>query len=161
VVLCGVAAVLAATGACSGAAYDRDGAVDRVLARYGDRLSRQQAECYVDRVVEQLGSGAVDDESPPPEQVPRLTRIRVDCAGVVSLGTSVPVTRPVVPGDTSPRRRGDDAELDRLWDRCQSGAGSACDRLFEEAEPGTDYEEFALTCGHRTSEPRCADKYPG
>jgi hypothetical protein len=163
VALAAALAVPAVVGACASiGGYDRAAAVDRVLARYGERLSRQQAECYVDRVVDQLGSDAVDDEHPSPEQIPRLTRIRVDCAGVVSLGTSVPPTLPApAPGDTTPRRRGDDADLDQLWDRCQAGAGSACDKLFDEAAPGTDYERFALTCGDRTSEKRCTDKYPG
>jgi hypothetical protein len=162
VVLCGAAVLLAAAGACSGPGYDRDGAVDDVLARYGERLTRAQAECYVDRVVDQLGTGALDEEDPSPERIPRLTRIRVDCAGVVSLGTSVPPTLPPpAPGDTTPRRRGEDPDFDRLWDQCQAGAGAACDRLFDEAPPGSEYEQFAITCGNRTSEVRCAEKYPG
>ncbi|MEJ5913223.1 hypothetical protein [Pseudokineococcus sp. 1T1Z-3] len=48
-------------------------------------------------------------------------------------------------------RYGDDDVLDRLWDRCGEGDGVACDELYATAEPGSDYEDFGLTCGDRYS----------
>ncbi|MEM8926260.1 MAG: hypothetical protein AAGD35_22370 [Actinomycetota bacterium] len=61
-----------------------------------------------------------------------------------------------LPGDgptdgvpTGPNTRGDDAELDELWDECEGGSGVACDRLFRLAPVGSDYERFGLSCGDR------------
>jgi hypothetical protein len=149
--------------ACSSGDFDREGAVETVLARYSGRLTREQAECYVDRVVDELGTTVLDTDAPTPEQIPRLTRIRVDCTGVASLGTSVPppTRERRTGGGTAPQRPGDDAGLDALHASCAEGSGAACDQLFDEAPIGSDYEQFALTCGDRTSEVRCADKYQG
>jgi hypothetical protein len=144
--------------------FDRARAVDDVLAQSAGRLTRPQAECYVDRVVAELGTGALAPEQQnAPDQVPRLTRIRVDCTGVASLGTTVPVAPTT--GDatlgTQPQRPGDDPHLDQLYDACKAGSGAACDQLFDEAPLGSVYEQFAGTCGDRTRELRCADRYPG
>lgn len=94
--------------------------------------------------------------------MPRLTNIRIDCIGVANLGTAPAVT---VDPDLSlrellPSRRGDDPALDVLYDACAAGDGSACDRLFEQAPVGSEYESFASTCGGRRAEMRCADAYP-
>lgn len=43
----------------------------------------------------------------------------------------------------------DDAVLDELWDGCASGDLAACDSLYLQAEPGSDYETFGGTCGLR------------
>jgi hypothetical protein len=158
-----LAAVLAGTAACSSTNFDREHAVSDAINRSGGRLTRTQAECYVDRVVGELGSGTLDADPPPPERVSRLTQIRVDCVGVANLGT-VAGTTPTVPPDpgvSDPRGPGDDPHLDALYARCQAGSGQACDSLFDEAPVGSVYEKFALTCGGRTSELRCADRYPG
>jgi hypothetical protein len=147
--------------ACSLHRFDRDGAVDTVMARYGQRLTRSQAECYVDRVVDQLGSDALEADPPTPEQVPRLTRIRTDCIGVAGLGTSLPPASRRDPTGTAPMGPGADAGLDALYRSCAAGSGKACDRLFDEAPLGSEYEDFALSCGGRTTELRCAERYPG
>ena len=159
-VLAGVAGITLAGCAAS---LDRDAAVDDVLNRYEGRLTRTQAECYVDRVASELGAATLDEEETPPEKVPRLTRIRIDCAGVASLGTSLPpVSRESIPGGgTAPMKVGTDPELDALHGACAGGAGEACDRLFDLAPLGSEYEDFALSCGGRTSELRCAERYPG
>jgi hypothetical protein len=158
-----VAVMLAlAAAACSGS-IDRSAEVDEVMARYEGRLTRTQAECYVDRVVDELGADTLEEEQAPPEKVPRLTRIRIDCAGVASLGTSIPpsTSESLIGGGTAPMRLGSDAELDALHQACADGAGEACDRLFDLAPLGSEYEDFALSCGGRTSELRCAERYPG
>jgi hypothetical protein len=150
------------TAACS-SSIDRSAAVDQVMERFEGRLTRSQAECYVDRVVDELGSDTLEQDRPPPEKVPRLTRIRTDCAGVASLGTSIPppTQEPVTGGGTAPMKVGADPELDALHAACAEGAGEACDRLFDLAPLGSDYEDFALSCGNRTSELRCGERYPG
>jgi hypothetical protein len=159
-----VGLVMIVGGCSSTPPFDRDGAVNAVLAQ-NSQLTRAQAECYVDRVLRDVGSGALDTSTaPPPEVVPKLTRIQVDCIGVVNLGTSVPGSS--VPLDESdlggsvPRGLGDDPHLDALYRACQAGSGPSCDRLFDEAPIGSAYEDFASTCGGRTKEPLCAAKYP-
>ncbi len=52
-------------------------------------------------------------------------------------------------GDDTPTEYGDDARLDRLLDRCGSGDMGACDTLLGEALEGTEYWNFAFTCGER------------
>ncbi len=44
---------------------------------------------------------------------------------------------------------GDDAGLDPYARRCHDGLLAACDELYSLAEPGSDYEYYALTCGGR------------
>lgn len=149
--------------------FDRDAAIRKVLEEGQGSLTRQQAECYVDRVAEEVGSAQLaPDATASASQISKLTSIRIDCVGVVNLGRT-PVTgtvRPVSPDETSarrqPQRRGDDPNLDLLYDACESGNGQACDTLFENAPPGSEYEEFGVTCGGRTREKRCVDVYgPG
>ncbi len=48
-----------------------------------------------------------------------------------------------------PFTRGDDPELDALWEQCEAGFGQACDDLFTRSPLGSAYEEFGLTCGGR------------
>lgn len=52
---------------------------------------------------------------------------------------------------------GDDPELDRLWDRCKEGEGSACDELFNKSPLGSAYEEFGLSCGQRQEVLDCTE----
>jgi len=168
-----VAALLGATGlmlvvACSEASpgMDRAAAVQKVIADSKGAVTQQQAECYVNRVVDEVGAGALaEDARPTPSQLGRLTSIRIDCVGVANLGRSpgTGTVRPLAPEETSarrlPHRRGDDPNLDLLYEACAQGNGRACDDLFDAAPPGSDYEEFAVTCGGRTREKRCADVY--
>lgn len=44
---------------------------------------------------------------------------------------------------------GDDEALDALWDLCGAGDMEACDDLWWVSPPGSEYEEFADTCGRR------------
>lgn len=159
--LVGLATVL--VGCSSGPAFDREQAVNDVLAQAGGRLDRPQAECYVDAVVRDLGSAALaPNASPTPDQVPRLTRIRVDCTGVASLGTTPPTSATTIDptSGTEPRQLGDDPRLDGLYAACRDGGGAACDQLFDDAPLGSAYEEFASTCGGRSKQARCADGAP-
>lgn len=157
----------AATGCADGPGFDRAAAVRDVRA-LDPRLSAEQAECYVDRVAAELGPGSLSTASSvPPEQITKLTSIRVDCIGVANLGTDPPTTIPPtsvpgdsVPGETRPDRPGDDPALDIEYRACAAGDGPACDRLFDEAPLGSEYERFGSTCGDRTRELRCADVYP-
>jgi hypothetical protein len=44
---------------------------------------------------------------------------------------------------------GSDPALDALWDACAAGSGLACDNLYLESPSGSEYEDFANTCGNR------------
>ena len=79
---------------------------------------------------------------------------------ILATGTACGGGQPTAP-DTAPSKTratgeseaytyGDDLELDRLWDACDSGEAWACDELFASAPSGSDYEDFGYTCGRRT-----------
>lgn len=164
-----VALAAGAVGAgCSSdeGADQREQAIEDQLDRYPGQIDRSQAECYVDRVIDELGIEAVaPDAEPTDAQIRRLTAIRVDCIGIAGLGragTSVPPSGGDEPPLTldGPRTFGDDPELDELWAACEAGDGPSCDALFDAAPLGSDYETFGATCGGRGAEARCGDVYP-
>ena len=51
--------------------------------------------------------------------------------------------------DSDPFAYGDDPELDALYDSCAGGDGAACDDLYLNSAAGSEYEQFAGTCGDR------------
>lgn len=166
--LAAVAIVLAIVASCSAEPeLDRDRAIQEVLDANAGRLTRDQAACVVDRVVAEVGAAQLQPgATPSPQQVEQLTSIKVDCVGVANLGlnaaTSTSAPRATGSGSyREPQRFGDDPRLDALYTACQQGSGPACDQLFDQSGLGTEYEEFASTCGGRTREIRCADRYPG
>ena len=163
-VIGGLLAAATTLGACSNDDIDRDEAVQRVVDEGGGRVTDEQAGCYVDRVLDEIGKAPLRPGATiPPEQIARMTTIRVDCIGVANIGADSPAPGTVVlpegalPG---PKKKGDDATLDALWDQCAAGFGQACDDLFDRAGLGTDYEAFAVTCGQRTREDPCVAVYP-
>ena len=149
---------------CSGDRVDRDAAVERVVDESAGRITREQAGCYVDRVLDEIGEAPLRPGAVvPPEQIGRLTALRVDCIGVANLGpepSTATTTGPVGRELAGPKRRGDSAPLDALWDQCEQGFGRACDQLFDQALPGSEYEHFGVTCGRRTREEQCGSVYP-
>jgi hypothetical protein len=159
-----MAAVSITLGACSHDTIDREDAIQRVIAEGDGRVTPDQAGCYVDRVLHEIGAAALKPgATPTAEQIARLTTIRVDCIGVANLGAEVPTPDTVAVPDSElpgPKTRGDDATLDALWDQCAAGFGQACDNLFDRALPGSEYEQFGATCGQRTREDPCASVYP-
>jgi hypothetical protein len=163
--------VVALFGGCSGDGFDRQAAIAATVEGSSGRISVEQAECYVDRVVDEVGTGALDpDASLPAELVGRLTAIRIDCVGVANLGADPPSTAPTeAPPDEPPPAEplgppppaGPTTTLDQLRRECADGYGASCDALFDEAPFGSDDERFAATCGGRSREQRCVDVYPG
>ncbi|MGZ4785927.1 MAG: hypothetical protein ACXV5S_09655 [Acidimicrobiales bacterium] len=153
----------------SGSSFDRAAAVTRAVDASAGRLTQAQAECYVDGVHAQLGSRYLAaDVSIPDDVAARMTSIRVDCVGVANLGVTSTLDPALDPSGTAapsteagnlPRQHGDDPTLDALYDQCALGSGQACDDLFDRSPVGSAYETFAITCGNRTTERRCADVY--
>jgi hypothetical protein len=57
---------------------------------------------------------------------------------------------------------GSDADLDALYDQCEAGDYQACDDLFDASPSGSEYEDFADTCGDRNAPGgHCVDMYEG
>ena len=163
-VLVALVAAMVTLGACSNDTINRDEAIQRVVDDGNGRVTEEQAGCYVDRVLDEIGAAPLRPGATiPPEQIARLTTIRVDCIGVANVGTDRPDEGTVAlpeGGLPGPKKRGDDAALDSLWDQCAAGFGQACDDLFDRAVIGSDYETFAATCGQRTREDPCVAVYP-
>jgi hypothetical protein len=155
-------AVAGAACSSAGPTFDRDAAIARVMRDSGGLVDHDQAACYVDRVSERLGTGPLEEGAPPvpPEQVPVLTGIRIDCVGLANLGTTPPGTTPRVTEDEAgiplPQKPGDDPQLDQLYRACGAGDDGACDQLFDRSALGSVYEQFAASCGGRGPRPRCA-----
>jgi hypothetical protein len=53
---------------------------------------------------------------------------------------------------TAPGPLGPDPVLDAYADRCFAGELKACDDLYYESPPMSDYEEYAVTCGGRVKQ---------
>lgn len=163
-----VVAVAVALGAvaCSGGDddVDRASAVQAVVDDSAGLLTEEQAGCYVDRVVDELGPRLLTPDAEPTDaELRRLTAIRVDCIGVANLGAGPRTTGTAamrVPPRPGPMTFGDDPALDELWAACEGGDGGACDQLFDVAPLGSDYEAFGATCGGRGAEPSCGAVYP-
>jgi hypothetical protein len=51
--------------------------------------------------------------------------------------------------DPAANAYGDDPQLDALYDDCAAGDATACDDLYVQSTPGSEYEQFAGTCGDR------------
>jgi len=149
----------------SGDSFDRSGAVARTIDGSAGRLTEGEAECYVDAVKKQLGGRYLAPGASVPDEVAaKMTSLRVDCVGVANLGVTTTVdpsasAAPSTEAGNLPRQRGDDPTLDALYDQCALGSGQACDDLFNLSPVGSAYESFAITCGNRTTERRCADVY--
>lgn len=167
-------AVVLAVGACSSSdgGFDREAAVTAAMGG-GAGLERSAAECYVDRVADELGSEVLDSDAPRNDGLEAtMVAIRVDCVGISEVGRpgtgSQPPSGVGEPAEGGGQGRppgpwtfGADEELDELWTGCERGSGAACDELFDRAPLGSDYETFGATCGNRGAEPVCAPLYPG
>ena len=142
--------------------FDRTLAIDRAVDASGGRLTQAQAACYVDKARARLGSRYLEPGvSVPPSVGQRLTSIRDDCVGIGALGATSqdPAGVPDTEAGRQPLRHGQDPALDALWASCAGGSGVACDQLFDRSPIGSQYEQFALTCGGRTPQMSCAAVY--
>jgi len=88
--------------------------------------------------------------------------------GAAAVATQPPATQAPTPTTAPPTTQataptidpGVDIFLDGLWDLCNEGDWDACDQLFLEAEEGSDYQAFGVTCGGRTDgEEWCVDEF--
>jgi hypothetical protein len=74
--------------------------------------------------------------------------------GVLYKPSLQPTISPTPPTEVSePFDYGDDPVLDAIYDRCADGSMSACDNLFLQSPPDSNYEAFGAFCGLRVTEP--------
>ena len=141
--------------------FDREAAIAELVD--AGSFSRADAACWVDDVVEELGRQFVEDPgldlTRAEQQI--MVGITATCVtdvlavpegGSASVGSDIDDDRP-----PEPMAYGDDARLDRLWDACAAGSGAACDTLFWDSAPASEYETFGESCGGREDVGLCAD----
>jgi hypothetical protein len=132
--------------------------------RANSELTGDQADCVADHVVDELGVDRLEGvdftaDEPPEEIADDLFAAAVDSLEPCDIDPGDFAES----GDDEPSgdgTYGSDPELDALYDQCEDGDYQACDDLYSESPSGSEYEEFADTCGDR-NEPGgyCVDIY--
>lgn len=148
-----------------------DGNIRTQLAaqfKANSELSGSQADCVADHVVDEMGADSFKDvdftADEPPEDIAEelfaaaassLEACDIDPADFA--GTDGSTDGGTDGGDGT---YGSDEELDALYDDCKAGDYQACDDLYNQSPSGSEYEDFADTCGDR-NEPSgyCVDIY--
>ena len=117
---------------------DEDGDVLAVSLDCVDDLA--SVEAFVDSFIEGAAEAGTD-----------LTRDEARCA-IRALGEADSDDAAILAclgGADDPPAEGDDPVLDLLVEQCRRGNNQACDELFADAPPGSDYEAYGRTCGSR------------
>jgi len=153
-----LATALLVSACTSGQGGGRE-AVEQIAS--ADDLTPAQTRCILQRVETEFGMMLDDLEgSLTPEQELTVAIARDVC--LLDVDDSPPPTGSVT-GDTLPHSLadapsrfdpdspppGEDELLDALWIGCAEGRAASCDELFFNAEPGSEYEAFAFSCGGR------------
>jgi hypothetical protein len=150
---------------------DRDRIQADMVAQLQDEseLSDDQAECIADAIIDDLGTERLKDVDFSADEPPDDLADDYFSAAMASLETC-DIDPSEFGGDTTDTTDGgsdggdgtygSDPALDELWDQCEDGDYQACDDLYNESPSGSEYEEFADTCGNR-NEPQgyCVDVY--
>ena len=134
-------------------------AIDGMVA---SGIDRDDAECYVNALLDEFGAAELialgDGSDVPPEVGLRVLELFDECGlGFGEFGGGESGEMPsdfrelAAPRDQvdGPYTYGDDADLDKEWDACEAGSGTACDDLFWQSPVGSEYEAFGNTCGNR------------
>jgi hypothetical protein len=125
-------------------------------------LTDDQADCVADHVVDEIGAdrfeGVDFSADEPPEEL--ADDLFAAAAGSVGACDIDPTDLAGDGESTGDGTYGSDPELDELYDQCEDGDYQACDDLYSQSPSGSEYEEFADTCGDR-NEPAgfCVDIY--
>lgn len=110
-------------------------------------LSDADGQCLADAVIDEMGavetltylvdsaSRSLSDRSTAFDQT--IVRAASDCG--------VDLEANLEPGQSY----GDNDVLDSLYDACAAGSGASCDELYVRSTLGSEYEQFAITCGER------------
>jgi hypothetical protein len=114
----------------------------------GVGLSEDDARCLAQATVDELGAQAMSLIAAAAlngEDASKLDETMMAAAD----GCGVSEDAFDDPTESDAFSYGDDPELDALYDACEGGDGKACDDLYVNSAPGSDYEQFAGTCGNR------------
>lgn len=141
--------------------FDREAAITELVD--AGSFTRADAACWVDGVVAELGRDYVENSALELTRDEQQTMVSITAgcvadlsdspeAGSAAIGSAIDDDRP-----PEPMAYGDDARLDRLWDACAAGNGLACDTLFWDSAPASEYETFAESCGGREDIGLCAE----
>jgi hypothetical protein len=157
-----------------GGGDDKDSDVRTQLAaqfRANSELSNDQADCIADNVVDELGADRFDGVDFSADEPPASLADDLFAAATASFekcdidpsdfgGDSTTTTTEKSGDSTGDGTYGSDPTLDALYDKCADGDYQACDDLYRDSPTGSEYEEFADTCGNR-NEPSgyCVDVY--
>jgi hypothetical protein len=115
-------------------------------------LEEAEAQCVASGLIESLGaeamtilaSAARDGSGDVDKLDDEMRRVAEDCD--VSSDVFDDSFGSV---DSDANAYGDDPQLDALYDDCAAGDATACDDLYVQSTPGSEYEQFAGTCGDR------------
>ncbi len=141
--------------------FDREVAIVALVD--AGSLTRSDAACWVDSVTAELGREYVENPGLELTHDEQKTMVGITASCVTSqpevsdtsstsLGSAIEDD-----GPPQPMAYGDDGRLDRLWDACAAGNGLACDTLFWDSAPASEYETFAESCGAREAIGLCAE----
>lgn len=108
-------------------------------------------------VVGYLAFSGNDDQEPVSSEAAVTTTSTADTTTTSAADTTT--TTDTIDG-TGAKRYGDNPQLDALYDDCADGDFAACDQLYAESDFGSEYRDFADTCGE-LNEPAgyCAELY--
>lgn len=134
-------------------------------------LSDDQAGCIADAIIDDLGTERLKDvdfsaDEPPDELADDYFSAAVDSLDTCNIdpsefGDTTDTTDTTDGGsDGGDGTYGSDPALDELYDQCADGDYQACDDLYNQSPSGSEYEDFADSCGNR-NEPAgyCVDIY--
>lgn len=132
-------------------------------------LSDSQADCIADAIIDDLGTERLKDvdfsaDEPPDDLADDYFSAAMDSLETCNIdpsefgGDTTDTTDGG--GDAAEGTYGSDPALDELYDKCADGDYQACDDLYNESPSGSEYEDFADSCGDR-NEPAgyCVDIY--
>lgn len=150
-VIAAVAAFLLLGGDDDGGDRARIRAAMASQIRQDSELTKAQAECVADAVIDEMGTEKLKDVDFSADEPPEAIADDLFKAAFASLEKCDIDPDTFGGGDTSDGdgTYGSDPDLDDLYDRCADGDYQACDDLFNESPSGSEYEEFGDTCGGR------------
>ena len=117
---------------------EEDGEVLAISLECVDDLS--SIEAFVDSFIEGAAQAGTT-----------LTREQARCAiqALGETGDDDAAILACIDGAEPPAPAGDDPILDLFVEQCRRGNNQACDELFADAPPDSEYERYGRTCGNR------------
>lgn len=133
--------------------------VSEMIASYGELgLSPSVADCVVGLSERRDLPRLIPAETDDPAMQLVIEEFVTSCVTADALVNAAEEPPERLALSDEPFTKGDNDLLDAFWVACEAGDGLACDRLWEDAPVGSDYEEFGVTCGHRPELLNCSEE---